>query len=215
MSVKIVWATPDIDANLAYISRVSNPDNQANTSIESLLRHMMKEGHVSPFSMANVCLEINAPRDIARQALRHSSIHPQEFSQRYQTVDKLGEFIVREFRLQDMQNRQSSIDVPVDDPRAVEWTRRQQALIDQVKADYEWCLAVGGAKEVARVILPEGLTPSRLYFNGTVRSWVHYLQSRLHASTQKEHRLIAQDVLEVLRSVAPVTMGAFFPESAL
>lgn len=213
-SVKLVWATPDLDATLAYIARVSNPDNQANPSIEGLLRHMMEEGHVSPFSMANVCIEVNAPRDIARQALRHSSIAPQEFSQRYQTVDKLGEFIIREFRLQDPKNRQSSIDVPTDDPLHVEWIQRQRALLEHVQNDYNWCLANGGAKEVARVILPEGLTPSRLYFNGSMRSWVHYLKSRLHLSTQKEHRFIAQDVLDVLRTVAPVTIGAFFPTGA-
>jgi thymidylate synthase (FAD) len=210
--IKLVWATPDIDGQIAYIARVSNPDNQLNKSIKGLLNHMMEEGHVSPFSMANVCLEFNMPRDIARQALRHSSIKPQEFSQRYQTVDKLGEMQPREFRLQDHSNRQSSIDVPHDDPLAVEWGRRQLALIAHAQDDYNWCIANGGAKEVARVILPEGLTPSRLYFNGDMRSWIHYLKSRLHKSTQKEHRLIAEEVLAQLRLVAPVTIGAFFKE---
>lgn len=211
-TIQIVWATPEADAHLAYIARVSNPANQSNKSISKLLNHMMKEGHVSPFDMCNACIEINAPRDIARQALRHSSIKPQEFSQRYANVTALGDFIIREFRLQDTQNRQSSIDVPSDDPRAVEWARRQEALAKQVRENYEWCLSVGGAKEVARVILPEGMTPSRLYFNGTFRSWIFYLRSRLHPSTQKEHREIALLVLEALRSVAPVTMDAFFGE---
>lgn len=210
--IKLVWATPDIDGQIAYIARVSNPANQLNKSIKGLLTHMMEEGHVSPFDMANVCLEFNMPRDIARQALRHSSIKPQEFSQRYQTVDKLGAMETREFRLQDTSNRQSSIDVPFDDPRAIEWQRRQRALIKQVQDDYDWCIANGGAKEVARVILPEGLTPSRLYFNGSMRNWIFYLKSRLHPSTQKEHRLIATQVLAILREVAPVTIGAFFKE---
>ena len=210
--VKLVWATPEADKQIAYIARVSAPANQANESIDGLLRYMMREGHVSPFDMANVCLEVNAPRDIARQALRHSSIKPQEFSQRYADVSALGDFVVRDFRLQDPKNRQASIDVPDDDPRAVEWQLRQRRLLDLVRQEYQWCLDNGGAKECARVVLPEGLTPSRLYFNGTLRSWVHYLQSRLHVSTQKEHRLIAQQVLTVLRTVAPVTIGAFFPE---
>ena len=212
MAVKLVWATPDADKQLAYIARVSAPANQANESIEGLLRYMMREGHVSPFDMCNACLEINTPRDIGRQALRHSSLKPQEFSQRYADVSALGDFVTRGFRLQDPDNRQASIKVPEDDPRAVEWKVRQLRLLDMVRQDYQWCLENGGAKECARVVLPEGLTPSRLYFNGTLRSWVHYLQSRLHESTQDEHRLIAQQVLEVLRGVAPVTMSAFFPE---
>ena len=210
MYATLVWATPDLDKHLAYIARVSNPENQANKKIEWLLRYMEREGHYSPFEMANVCIEINTPRDIMRQILRHKSMPPQEFSQRYQTVDKLGNFVEREFRLQHPTNRQASIDVPEDDPRQIEWRRRQQRLLDIVKEDYEWCLANGGAKEVARVILPEGLTPSRAYFNGNMRSWIFYLKSRLHESTQKEHRLVAQDVLKVLKEVAPVTMNAFF-----
>ena len=126
-------------------------------------------------------------------------------------MSALGDFVTREFRLQDPGNRQASIEVSADDDRAIEWQWRQQRLLELVKEDYEWCLSVGGAKECARVVLPEGLTPSRLYFNGTLRSWVHYLQTRLHDTTQKEHRLIAEQVLEVLRGVAPVTMSAFFP----
>lgn len=211
-SVKVVWATPDLDNHLAYIARVSNPDNQDNPKIEGLLNYMMREGHVSPFTMCNVCLEFNTPRDIARQALRHSSMPPQEFSQRYQDVSKLGEFYIREFRLQDEDNRQSSIEVAEDHPLAIEWKERQEKLLEAVRENYEWCVNNGGAKEVARVILPEGLTPSRLYFNGNMRSWIFYLKSRLHESTQKEHRELAQMVLEALRPAAPVTMNAFFPQ---
>jgi len=209
--IKVVWATPEIDNVLAYIARVSNPSNQNNPNIKGLLQHMMEEGHVSPFQMANVTLEFNTPRDIARQALRHSSLKPQEFSQRYQTVDKLGEFVIREFRLQDESNRQSSIEIEADNPLALEWQERQRKVLALVKENYEWCLANGGAKEVARVILPEGNTPSRLYFNGTIRDWIFYLKSRLHGSTQKEHRELAKQVLAELRLVAPVTMEAFFP----
>ncbi len=209
--VKLVWATPDIDANLAYIARVSNPANQANESIQGLLRYMMREGHVSPFDMANFTVEINTTRDIGRQFLRHWSIKPQEFSQRYQSVETLGAVELREFRLQDPKNRQASISVPEDHELALEWAERQRAVLECVNEHYEWCLSVGGAKEVARVVLPEGLTNSRLYFNGTIRSWVHYLQSRLHISTQKEHRLIAAEVLEVFRTVAPIVAETFFP----
>ena len=214
MSVKLVWATPEADKNLAYIARVSAPANQANESIEGLLRYMMREGHVSPFDMANVCLEVNTTRDIGRQALRHSSIKPQEFSQRYADVSALGDFVTREFRLQDPKNRQASIKVDPKSPLAIEWEERQGKLLAEVKEHYNWCLNNGGAKECARVVLPEGLTPSRLYFNGTLRSWIHYLQSRLHESTQDEHQQIAKGVLEVLRTVAPTTMEAFFPCSA-
>lgn len=213
MNVKLVWATPDADKQIAYIARVSAPANQANESIEGLLLYMMREGHVSPFDMCNVCVEINTPRDIGRQAIRHDSIKKQEFSQRYADVSVLGDFVLRDFRLQDSNNRQASIEVPEDDPRAIEWKVRQLRLMDIVREDYQWCLDNGGAKECARVVLPEGLTPSRLYFNGTLRSWIFYLKSRLHSSTQKEHRLIAQQLLEVLRGVAPVTIGAFFKEN--
>ncbi len=209
--VKLVWATPDLDVNLAYIARVSNPANQANESIEGLLRYMMREGHVSPFDMANMTVEVNTTRDIGRQFLRHWSIKPQEFSQRYQSVETLGEVQLREFRMQDPKNRQASIEVPADHELALEWAERQKTVLSVVNEHYEWCLSVGGAKEVARVVLPEGLTNSRLYFNGTIRSWIHYLQSRLDMATQKEHRVIAQEVLAILRQVAPVTANAFFP----
>lgn len=211
--VKLVWATPDLDLHLAYIARVSNPENQQNKKIEWLLRYMEREGHVSPFEMCNVCLEINTTRDIARQALRHRSIPLQEFSQRYQSVDALGDFELREFRLQDPKNRQASIDVDDDDARQLEWRRRQQEITNLVKEHYQWCLDNGGAKEVARVILPEGLTPSRMYFNGNMRSWIFYLRSRLHESTQKEHRILAQEIYKVLTEVAPVTMAAFFDQN--
>jgi thymidylate synthase (FAD) len=210
-AVKLVWATPDIDKLLGYMARVSNPSNQANTSVSKLLHHMMENGHVSPFDMCNFTVEVNTTRDIGRQFLRHWSIHPQEFSQRYADVTALGEFQIREFRLQDTKNRQSSIDVPADDPRAVEWAERQRAILALVQDSYKWCLSVGGAKEVARVVLPEGNTSTRMYFNGTLRSWVHYCKSRTDPATQKEHRLVATGVLQIMREIAPITAEAFFP----
>lgn len=216
MKVKLVWATPDCDNVLAYIARVSNPDNQSNKQIEGLLKYMMREGHVSPFEMASACLEISTTRDIARQILRHRSFSFQEFSQRYQGVATLGEVELRECRLQDTKNRQNSIqlDMSVDPQRvlAYQWEQLQQQLLDKSQEVYNWALEHGVAKEQARVVLPEGLTNSKMYMNGTLRSWIFYLQQRLHPSTQKEHREVAEQVLGVLREVAPVTIRAFFPE---
>lgn len=208
MDVKLIWATDDIDAKIAYIARVSNPDNQNNQSIANLLKYMMREGHVSPFEMANVCLEINAPRDIVRQMIRHKSLAVQEFSQRYQTYDKLDKLQLREFRLQDTKNRQASIEC--NDKRKLDWFEMQRELRAQVDKMYNWAIDNGGAKEVARVVLPEGMTMSRAYFNGNMRSWIHYLEARTHASTQKEHRELAFEVLDILKTVAPITIGAFF-----
>jgi thymidylate synthase (FAD) len=210
MSAKFVWATPDADKMIAAIARVSNPDNQGNPNIEGLLQYMMREGHVSPFEMVNACVEITTTRDIGRQILRHRSFSFQEFSQRYASTDSLPVATLRECRLQDEKNRQNS--VKSNDQSLNEWwIHAQGQLSDMNKYLYTEALKRGVAKEQARALLPEGLTTSRLYMNGTLRSWIHYLQSRLHESTQKEHRLIAQDVLDILRTVAPVTMKAFFP----
>lgn len=208
--VKLQWATPDIDAQIAFQARVSNPDNQANPEIAGLLNYCMREGHVSPFEMANVCLEINTTRDIARQILRHRSFSFQEFSQRYADATQLGEFVTRECRLQDTKNRQNSL--PAEDERLQRWwSREQERQMASALSAYQAALAQGIAKEQARALLPEGMTPSRLYMNGTIRSWVHYLGQRLHSSTQKEHREVAEQALAILRTVAPVTMAAFFP----
>ena len=215
--VKLMWATPDTDEKIAYIARVSNPKNQANQNITGLLQYMIKHGHVSPFEMANVCLEITTTRDIARQILRHRSFSFQEFSQRYAAVNSLGKLERRECRLQDTKNRQNSlaVDLTVDKQRqlAYQWEVLQDTLIKKTTEVYEWALEQGMAKEQARAILPEGLTPSRMYMNGTLRSWIFYLQQRLDVTTQKEHREIAQLVLQELRQVAPVTVNAFFPET--
>ena len=209
MNVKLVWATPEADKMIAEIARVSNPDNQKNPNIEGLLKYMMREGHVSPFEMANACVEITTTRDIGRQILRHRSFNFQEFSGRYQSYDKLPDAPLRECRLQDTKNRQNSI-ATTDTQLATQWADSQKELLNRAKLVYEWALQNGIAKEQARALLPEGLTTSRMYMNGNLRSWIHYLQSRLHESTQKEHRDIAVEVLAILRGVAPVTMAAFF-----
>ena len=217
-STKIIWATPDIDKQIAYMARVSNPDNQTNKQIAGLLKYMMREGHTSPFEMANVCVEINTTRDIGRQILRHRSFSFQEFSQRYADVSELGEFVHREARLQDAKNRQNSMQLNLrenDDDRriAYQWEQLQSNIMKKAQENYDYALSLGIAKEQARAILPEGLTMSRLYMNGNMRSWIFYLKQRLDPSTQLEHRNIAQQILHDLRFIAPVTVEAFFPES--
>lgn len=209
--VSLEWATPNADACIARMARVSNPANQANPNISGLLNFCMREGHVSPFEMANVCLEIETTRDIGRQILRHRSFSFQEFSQRYASTDLLPEAPLRECRMQDLKNRQSSLETA--DRHLEEWWANAQAGVQQATGQlYQQALQRGIAKEQARVLLPEGLTVSRLYMNGTVRSWIHYLKSRLDPSTQKEHRLLALQALAILRVEMPVTMEAFFPQ---
>lgn len=207
----IVWATPDLDKHLAYIARVSNPAGQDNPDMEKLFSYMMKEGHTSPFEMANVCVEIVTTRDIARQILRHRSFSFQEFSQRYQDVNSLEQVPVRECRMQDRQNRQNSLNTATEDLKA-HWSSMQAEHIKRSSAVYLWALENGIAKEQARVVLPEGLTASKMYMNGNMRSWIFYLKARLHPSTQKEHREVAQAILSLLYTVAPKTMEAFFPK---
>lgn len=163
--------------------------------------------------MATAVVEINTTRDIGRQILRHRSFSFQEFSGRYQSYDKLDAAPLRECRMQDPVNRQNSIETD-NEVLIEEWESMQNGLRVLANESYQCALGKGIAKEQARALLPEGLTPSRMYMSGTLRSWVTYLQTRLDPSTQKEHRIIAQQVLEILRTVAPVTMSAFFPEGA-
>ncbi len=210
-TVKLVWATPNIDDILAYIARVSNPDGQ-DKPVGDLFNYMMKAGHSSPFQMANVCVELNTTRDISRQVLRHWTILPQEFSQRYQVIGALGDMEFREFRTQHAKNRQLSLEVDAEDPRHAEWKQKQAAVIAAVNDAYEWCLANGGAKEVARIVLPEGMTPTRLYLNAPIRTWIFYLRERLGEGTQKEHRVVARQMMEVIRKEAPIVIRAFFPD---
>jgi len=208
--VKLVWATPDADKVIGYCARVSNPSNQNNPEVEGLLRYCAREGHWSVFEMANVCIEIETTRDIGRQILRHRSFSFQELSQRYKDVsDELRTSELREARMQDKRNRQNSVPC-TNEVIAENWQIMQEKVFDIAKGAYEWAIERGIAKEQARALLPEGLTPSRMYMNGTVRSWVHYLRQRLDPSTQREHRMIAEEVLKILTEVAPITMSAFF-----
>lgn len=208
MSVKLQWATPDIDQQILFMARVSNPDNQRSENTR-LIAYLMEHGHVSPFEMANVCIEIETTRDIGRQILRHRSFSFQEFSQRYQDAGKLGTIVNRECRLQDTKNRQNSLEC-TDDKLRMEWESLQHRVERTAVNAYRQALDLGIAKEQARALLPEGLTMSRMYMNGNMRSWIFYLKQRLDPTTQKEHRELAEQVLQVLRGVAPITMDAFF-----
>ena len=194
---------------ISFCARVSNPTNQLNTvTSEKLIKYLIKNSHWSPMELVNVCLEIETTRDIARQILRHRSFSFQEFSQRYADPTQELDFVTREARLQDTKNRQNSIEIDVqneDDAFLIsEWNRRQQDVIDLVKENYKWAIDCGIAKEQARVILPEGNTVSRLYINGTIRSWLHYIQLRSENGTQKEHREIALKCAEVIAKVFPM-----------
>ena len=209
MTVQLMWATPEADKQIAFMARVSNPDNQDNTEFKRLLNYLMKHNHVSPFEMASMCVQIDTTRDISRQILRHRSFSFQEFSGRYEDMTKLGDMVERECRLQDTDNRQSSLECD-DSDLALEWHREQDKLHQHAVMAYQWALSEGIAKEQARALLPEGLTPTRLYMTGTIRSWIHYIQVRAGVETQKEHRIIAQGALEVLRQIAPITAEAFF-----
>lgn len=193
---------------VSFCARVSNPSNQMNTdTAEKLIGYLLKYKHFSPFEVANCVVEVECPRDIARQLLRHRSFSFQEFSQRYADVGALGDsFILREARLQDTKNRQNSI-VTDDTSLQFEWELRQKQILSSVKEHYEWAIQNGIAKECARVILPEGLTVSRLYVNGTIRSWVHYIEVRTEEGvTQQEHvelaRLIAQAIAEAFPQIS-------------
>jgi len=178
---------------IAYVARVSNPSNQMNTESSSkLLRYLAKHKHWSPFEMVDVVMEINTTRDIGRQVLRHRSFSFQEFSQRYADPTKDMGFVIRDARLQDTKNRQNSVET--DDKELItEWIKRQAVLIEDARDQYNWAIANGVAKEQARAVLPEGLTMSRMYMKGSLRSWIHYCQVRTDPSTQKEHRELALD----------------------
>ena len=209
MTVQLIWATPEADKQIAFMARVSNPDNQDNTEFKRLLNYLMKHNHVSPFEMASMCVQVDTTRDISRQILRHRSFSFQEFSGRYEDMTKLGYMVERECRLQDTDNRQSSLECESQQLKEA-FTDSQNLVWNLAVGAYEVALANGIAKEQARALLPEGLTPTRLYMTGTIRSWLHYIQVRAGVETQKEHRIIAQGALEVLRQIAPITAEAFF-----
>lgn len=200
---------PNIQDLVAYCARVSNPTNQSNTETsDRLLRYLIKNKHWSPFEMVNVCLEITTTRDIARQILRHRSFSFQEFSQRYADPVKELSFVLRDARLQDPENRQNSteLDYSKQDHRELVrwWTDSQNEILKLVKQIYTTAVSSGIAKEQARAILPEGLTESRLYVNGTLRSWIHYCELRAANGTQLEHIEIAKTCAQVISKVFPL-----------
>ena len=207
MNVKLIWITPDAEKLLGYIARVSNPKNQDNENVAGLLRYMVKHQHWSPFEMASACFEIETTRDIGRQILRHRSFVFQEFSQRYADVSLIneGKLVERECRLQDEKNRQSSLFCD-DDELTQRWSQMQNEVFERSMILYRAALAAGVAKEQARALLPEGLTPSRMYMSGTLRSWMHYCQLRTQPETQKEHREIAQAIKDELMKHVPTVM---------
>ena len=190
---------------VAFCARVSNPSNQLNTETsEKLIKYLIKNAHWSPLEMVSACLEIETTRDIARQILRHRSFSFQEFSQRYANPVKDLEFITREARLQDPKNRQNSID---NDDKEVNdmWIEKQENLIQNATDTYNWAIENGIAKEQARAVLPEGNTVSRMYMNGTLRSWIHYIDLRSANGTQKEHMEIAVACAEVIAKIFPMS----------
>ncbi len=194
----------DAQELVAYCARVSNPASQSSSeNSERLIKYLARHKHWSPFEMVSLCLEVETTRDIARQLLRHRSFSFQEFSQRYADPTKDLDFVCREARLQDTVNRQNSIDVD-DQLLQNDWYRAQQRVIYAAKREYEWAIANGIAKEQARAVLPEGLTVSRLYVNGTLRSWIHYIELRSGNGTQKEHIEIAKACAEVISKVFPM-----------
>lgn len=189
---------------VAFCARVSNPSNQMNKETsEKLIRYLIKHQHWSPLEMVSMCLEIDTTRDIARQILRHRSFSFQEFSQRYADPTEDLDFVVREARLQDTKNRQNSVETD-DELLQKRWAQKQQEIIDRAKETYAWAIEHGIAKEQARAVLPEGNTVSRLYMNGTLRSWIHYIQLRSSNGTQKEHMEIAKKCAEVIAKIFPM-----------
>lgn len=195
---------------IAFCARVSNPSNQLNTETsEKLIRYLVKHKHWSPLEMSSACLEITTTRDIARQILRHRSFSFQEFSQRYADPTSDLNFVLREARLQDTKNRQNSVELDLTDEKqktlAIEWEMLQADIIDKAKAAYNWAVKNGIAKEQARAVLPEGLIESRLYMNGTLRSWIHFIELRSANGTQKEHQLVAIECAKVIAAIFPMT----------
>lgn len=207
-TAKLIWITPEAEKHIAYMARVSNPTNQDNPDASKLIAYLLRNKHWSPFEMVSMCVEITTTRDIARQILRHRSFSFQEFSQRYaDPTDTLG-YEVRPARLQDPKNRQNSL-FHADLDTAQEWKTRQQRVLGLVEETYAWAREHGIAKEVARAVLPEGMTVSRMYMSGTLRSWLHYVDLRTGNGTQWEHRLVAEEVYHILWNEVPSIMKAF------
>jgi thymidylate synthase (FAD) len=215
MNVKLISYSVGVDGDgfktsdtlqdlVAYCARVSNPLNQKNKDTsEKLIRYLVKHKHWSPLEMVNACLEIETTRDIARQILRHRSFSFQEFSQRYADPTKDLDFVIREARLQDQKNRQNSIEND-DTQLAIDWEEYQRDVIEYANRAYQWAIENGIAKEQARAVLPEGLTMSRMYMNGTLRSWAHYISLRTGNGTQKEHMEVARACAVEIAKVFPL-----------
>lgn len=206
-TVNLRWVTPNADAEILHMARVSNPAKQDSTDT-ALLDYLIRKGHWSPFEMANLCFEVNTTRDIARQFIRHSTMRVQEFSQRYASIEALGEPVFREARLQDPENRQASVatrDIDLQDA----WADKQALAWAAADDAYRWAADNGIAKEVARVVLPEGMTPSRLYFNAPVRTLLHLVPVRsIEGGAQKEAVMVAEGIAELLREHVPTTYAA-------
>jgi len=200
----------DVQDLIAYAARVSNPSNQLNSETSArLLNYLAKHKHWSPFEMVSACLEIETTRDIARQILRHRSFSFQEFSQRYADPTQDLDFELREARLQDSKNRQNSVSLDLENNEQdaalyLLWNDKQQAVIDAAREAYSWAVENGIAKEQARAVLPEGNTVSRMYMNGTLRSWIHYIELRAANGTQLEHMEIARAVAKVITEIFPL-----------
>jgi thymidylate synthase (FAD) len=214
MKVKLIGVTAPYAGHnsaedmIVYMARVSNPNNQGmNSDPARLIRYLIKNQHWSPFEMVSVVMEISTTRDIARQILRHRSFSFQEFSQRYADPTKDLGFELREARLQDTKNRQNSIET---DNYALKtlWEEQQRFIIDSAKSAYDWAIENGIAKEQARVVLPEGNTQSRMYMNGTLRSWIHYCQLRMENGTQKEHAEVATECWKIITDKFPNVAAA-------
>lgn len=194
----------DILDLIAYCARVSNPTNQLNTeTTDKLIQYLIKHKHWSPFEMADITMEIETTRDIARQILRHRSFSFQEFSQRYADPVKELTFQTREARLQDTKNRQNSLETD-DADLAWQWKKMQEGIINAAQTAYQFAIDNGIAKEVARAVLPEGLTMSRMYMKGSIRSWIHYMEVRTDISTQKEHREVAIACATAIKNIFPL-----------
>lgn len=215
MKVKLIGYTQPVEGDfiglddvqdlIAYCARVSNPSGQMNSETsEKLLNYLAKHKHWSPFEMASATMEVETTRDIARQMLRHRSFAFQEFSQRYADPTKDLDFVIRDARLQDTKNRQNSIDTD-DTSLKLAWSLRQDAIIKAAKDAYEWAIENGIAKEQARAVLPEGNTVSRMYMQGSLRSWIHYIDLRSGNGTQKEHIEIAKACAEAISKIFPMT----------
>jgi thymidylate synthase (FAD) len=194
----------DLQDIVAYCARVSNPSNQINSETSGkLLDYLIKHKHWSPFEMCSATLEVETTRDIARQFLRHRSFSFQEFSQRYADIRDLdNDFVIREARLQDLKNRQNSVE-NIDAALEDEWANKQMAVVETAKMAYNWAIENGIAKEQARAVLPEGNTVSRLYVNGTLRSWIHYIELRTANGTQLEHMQLAEEIAKVITKIFP------------